>query len=137
MTFLHSFAPGGVERVALRLCGAWAADRDLDVRLVMGREDGPLRSEAPAQVRRSVTSSRGIPTARWESLWLMIVLWREIRRQRPDMLFAAGNTYAVVAVAMKLLLGRRCRRFRPTWRAPTCRRSPAAPIACGCACKAA
>ncbi len=108
MPFLHSFEPGGVERVALRLCGAWAAMPDLDVRLVMGREDGALRGEAPTRVARHVIGSGGVSTARWETLWMMIVLWRQIRRRRPDVLFAAGNTYSVVAVVMKLLLGRRC-----------------------------
>ena len=108
MPFLHSFEPGGVERVALRLCTAWAADPALDVRLVMGRESGPLIGEAPSGLRRYVTGSRGISTARWETLWLIAMLWRQVRAQRPDVLFAAGNTYAIVAIAMKLLLGRRC-----------------------------
>ena len=107
MPFLHSFEPGGVERVALRLCGAWAADPALDVRLVMGREDGVLFSEAPAGLKRYGIASP-ISTAAWETLWMMLVLRRQIRAQRPDVLFAAGNTYAVVAVAMKLALGRRC-----------------------------
>lgn len=108
MVFLNSFAPGGVERVALRLCGAWAADPRLDVRLVMGRTDGAMAGEAPAGVPLHVISSGQVPTARWESIWMMIVLFRQIRRQRPDVLFAAGNSYAVTAVAMRLLLGRRC-----------------------------
>lgn len=108
MVFLHSFEPGGVERTALRLCGAWAGDAAIDVRLVMGREDGAMRAQAPATVPRHVIGSAGVPTAAWETLWMMIVLWRQVRAQRPDVLFAAGNTYAIVAVAMKLLLGRRC-----------------------------
>ena len=36
LTFLHSFEPGGVERVALRLHEAWRA-QGLDARLVRGR----------------------------------------------------------------------------------------------------
>ncbi|RZI38544.1 glycosyltransferase, partial [Herbaspirillum sp. HC18] len=36
LTFLHSFEPGGVERVALRLHAAWTAQGH-DARLVMGR----------------------------------------------------------------------------------------------------
>lgn len=108
MVFLHSFAPGGVERVALRLCGTWAADPRLDVRLVMGRTDGAMRDEAPANLPLHVTGSGCFPTAGWETIWMMIVLFRQIRRQRPDVLFAAGNTYAIVAVVMKLLLGHRC-----------------------------
>ena len=108
MPFLHSFEPGGVERVALRLCTAWTADPGLDIRLVMGRETGPLIAEAPPGLPRHVVGSGGVSTARWETLWLIFVLWRQVRAQRPDVLFAAGNTYAIVAVAMKLLLGRRC-----------------------------
>jgi glycosyltransferase involved in cell wall biosynthesis len=108
MPFLHSFEPGGVERVALRLCGTWANDPGLDVRLVMGREDGAMLGEAPLGLRRHVTGSGGIPTAAWETPWMMLVLFREIRRQQPDILFAAGNSYSVVAVVMKLLLGQKC-----------------------------
>ncbi len=107
MPFLHSFEPGGVERVALRLCGAWARDPTLDVRLIMGRESGALVDEAPDVLARHVIAEP-FSTAAWETIWMMIVLWRQIRAQRPDVLFAAGNTYAVVAVMMKLLLGRRC-----------------------------
>jgi glycosyltransferase involved in cell wall biosynthesis len=54
-----------------------------------------------------VIASR-VPTAAWETIWMMIVLAIQIRRQRPDVLFAAGNSYAVVAVAMKLWFRRRC-----------------------------
>ena len=107
MVPLHSFAPGGVERVALRLCGAWAADPGLDVQLVMGRDTGAMRGEAPPGLARHVTPEP-FPTAAWESLWMMLVLPAHIRRLRPDVIFAAGNSYAVIAVAMKLLLGRRC-----------------------------
>ncbi|KAB7649122.1 glycosyltransferase [Polymorphobacter fuscus] len=107
MVPLHSFAPGGVERVALRLCGAWAQDPGLDVQLVMGREDGAMRGEAPAGLARHVTPEP-FPTAAWESLWMMLTLPAHIRRLRPDVIFAAGNSYSVIAVAMKLWLGRRC-----------------------------
>jgi len=114
MVCLHSFEPGGVERVALRLIGALTALRAaqgapmLDMRLVMGRTTGVMADEAPAGVVLQVTSSGPVPTAAWETLWLIFVLARRIRQQRPDVLFAAGNTYAVVAVAMKLIFGRRC-----------------------------
>lgn len=103
---IHSFEPGGVERIALRLCGVWAAD-GLDVRIVLGRDAGAMRGEAPAGVPRLLTPEP-IPTAGWETLWMIWVLWRHIRRSPPDVIFAAGNTYAIVAGAMKLLLGRRC-----------------------------
>jgi glycosyltransferase involved in cell wall biosynthesis len=107
MVFLHSFEPGGVERVALRLCGAWARDPGIDLKLVMGREAGAMRDEAPAHVPRLVIPEP-FPTAAWETIWLCIVLWRMIRAHRPDVLFAAGNSYSIVAVVMTLLFGRRC-----------------------------
>lgn len=106
MTFLHSFEPGGVERVALRLTQAWSA-RAIDSQLVLGRSDGAMRSEWPA-LSYSSLAVRGLATARFETLWMILRLPGEIRRQRPDILFCAGNTYTVVAVAMKLLLGSAC-----------------------------
>lgn len=106
MTFLHSFEPGGVERVALRLTQAWR-ERAIDSQLVLGRSDGAMRSEWPA-LSYSSLAVRGLATARFETLWMILRLPGEIRRQRPDILFCAGNTYTVVAVAMKLLLGNDC-----------------------------
>jgi glycosyltransferase involved in cell wall biosynthesis len=87
MVCLHSFEPGGGERVALRLCGALAPM--LDLRLVRGRTSGVMASQAPAGVPLQVTGSGPISTAAWETLWLIIVLARRIRQQRLDGLFAA------------------------------------------------
>ncbi|MCW1381385.1 glycosyltransferase [Novosphingobium sp. KCTC 2891] len=106
LTFLHSFEPGGVERVALRLHRAWV-DEGADARLVMGRLDGAMRAEWPG-LEPDVFGSRGIDTGPLETLWMILRLPGAIRRHRPDVLFCAGNSYTVVAVAMKLLLGRRC-----------------------------
>jgi glycosyltransferase involved in cell wall biosynthesis len=106
LTFLHSFAPGGVERVALRLVRHWRA-MGVDAPLVLGRDDGAMRDEfadigyeMPRQPRRHQGS--------WETLWMILTLPAAIRRLRPDVLFVAGSTYTIVAVAMTLLLGRRC-----------------------------
>lgn len=106
LTFIHSFAPGGVERVALRLVRHWRA-MGVDAPLFVGREDGAMRDEfadvayeMPRQPRRS--------QAGWETLWMILTLPAAIRRQRPDVLFVSGSTYTVVALAMTLLLGRRC-----------------------------
>jgi glycosyltransferase involved in cell wall biosynthesis len=104
---LHSFAPGGVERVALRLCGAWARNPELEVQLVMGRDSGAMRGEAPAGVPLHMTPEP-FATASWESLWMILTLPGHISRLRPDVIFAAGNTYAIIAVMMKLRFGRRC-----------------------------
>lgn len=106
LTFLHSFEPGGVERVALRLHAAWLA-QGVDARLALGRTDGAMRREWP-EFEATVFNSHGVPTAAWETLWMIARLPGAIRRIRPDALFCAGNSYTVVAVAMKLLLGRKC-----------------------------
>ena len=106
MTFLHSFQPGGVERVALRLAGAWA-EAGCEVVTVMGRRDGPLAAEASDAVRY-LFAPRFPPAVAFESVWMVPYLTAAILRENPDVLFCAGNTYAIVAVLVRLLLGRRC-----------------------------
>jgi glycosyltransferase involved in cell wall biosynthesis len=106
LTFLHSFEPGGVERVALRLNRTWLAD-GVDAVVVMGRADGAMADQA-AGIDYGTLSSGRIPTAFWETLWMILTLPRYIRRSRPAVLFCAGNSYSIVAVAMKLVLGKRC-----------------------------
>lgn len=107
---IHSFEPGGVERVGLRLAECWQADGH-DVTVVLGRDRGPTRAQTPAL--RYVTRPEPLSTAAWETPWLIWCLWHHLRRhpapQRTDVIFCAGNTYTVVCVAMKLLFG---------WRSP-------------------
>jgi glycosyltransferase involved in cell wall biosynthesis len=102
LTFLHSFEPGGVERIALRLHRAWRA-LGVDTRMVIGRADGAMAQDF-ANPDDILLSDGRIPTAAWETLWMILTLPRAIRREQPDILFCAGNTYAVVAVAMRLIL---------------------------------
>jgi len=106
LCFLHSFEPGGVERVALRLCEAWQRD-DAEVIVALGRREGAMADDAPFLDYRPFPSGP-FRTARFETLWMIVNLPRMIRLTRPDVLFCAGNTYTIVAVAMKLLLGGRC-----------------------------
>ncbi|WP_198350887.1 glycosyltransferase [Flavisphingomonas formosensis] len=106
LCFLHSFEPGGVERVALRLCESWQR-ADAEVIVALGRREGALGEDAPFLDYRLFSSGR-ISTAWFETLWMIVNLPSMIRRLRPDILFCAGNTYTIVAVVMKLLLGRRC-----------------------------
>ena len=106
LTFLHSFEPGGVERVALRLNGIWRSDK-VDAVVVMGRADGAMADQAQG-IPYHVLSSGRISTSWWETLWMILTLPQFIRKSRPDILFCAGNSYSIVAAAMKLILGKQC-----------------------------
>ncbi|WP_375195072.1 glycosyltransferase [Sphingobium sp.] len=107
LTFVHSFEPGGVERVALRLVHHWRAG-GADAPLFIGRTDGAMRRELGEGLDCHGPSCPRFSIARCETLWMIATLPSAIRRIRPDLLFCAGNSYAVIAVAMKLLLGRHC-----------------------------
>jgi glycosyltransferase involved in cell wall biosynthesis len=102
---IHSFEPGGVERVGLNLAKAWR-DCGHEVRVVLGRDEGLDRLQAPALAY--VTLRGLVPTARFETIWMIWCLFLHLKRHRADIIFCPGNTYAVVCVAMRLLLGSRC-----------------------------
>lgn len=106
LLFLHSFGPGGVERVALRLAGAWS-DAGHDVRVLMGRKDGPDRSVAPHNVVYDFAPPHPL-ARRFETLWMVRQLVSAVRRHRPDVIFCAGNTYTIVAGLVRCLLGSKC-----------------------------
>ena len=107
LTFLHSFEPGGVERVALRLVRHWRA-MGVEAPLFLGREEGALRAELADALAYTAPSQPPIGTAWWETPWMIARLPAEIRRTRPDVLFVSGSTYTIVAAAMKLRFGKRC-----------------------------
>jgi glycosyltransferase involved in cell wall biosynthesis len=106
LTFLHSFEPGGVERDALRLNAEWER-LGTDVQIALGRRDGRLADEAP-DLPYTVMQRGRFSTASFETLWMIAKLPAVIRALRPDILFCAGNTYSIVAVAMRLILGQAC-----------------------------
>ncbi len=106
LTFLHSFEPGGVERDALRLAADWER-RGLDVKVVLGRREGALGVEAPA-LDYEVLQRGQRSTAAFETLFMIARLPAVVRRWRPDVIFCAGNTYTIVAVMLRLLLGAAC-----------------------------
>ncbi|WP_343528078.1 glycosyltransferase [Sphingomonas sp.] len=107
LTFLHGFEPGGVERIALRLVRRWRAT-GIDAPLFLGRTDGAM-AEDVGQGLDFVTPRRRWPgIAHWETIWMVATLPRAVRTIRPDIMFCAGNTYAFVAVMLKLMLGRDC-----------------------------
>ena len=107
LTFLHSHEPGGVERIALRLVRHWRAD-GREAPLFLGRADGAMATDVGAGLEAVMPRGRWPGIAHWETPWMIATLPRVIRSLRPDLLFCAGNSYAVVAVAMKLILGRNC-----------------------------
>lgn len=107
LTFLHSFEPGGVERVALRLVRQWRRD-GVDAPLFLGRSDGAMRDELGTGLACHIPRQPPFSVSWFETLWMITTLPSVIRRTRPDALLCAGNSYTVVAVAMKLLLGRAC-----------------------------
>lgn len=102
---LNSLAHGGVERVALRLVRHWHA-AGANVRTIIGRAEGPLLAETAADFADLAAPA----TEPWRGLRLAGALAQALTGIRPDaaVLFAAGNTYALVAVLLKLRLGRRC-----------------------------
>lgn len=106
LTFLHSFEPGGVERDALRLNAEWAR-LGVDVQVALGRRDGRLADEAP-DLPYHVFQTASFSTAAFETLWMIAKLPALIRTLKPDILFCAGNTYSIVALGMRVLLGRAC-----------------------------
>jgi len=105
---IHSFEPGGVERVALNLAGAWQAD-GVEVKVLLGRDAGAMQGIAPGL--DYVRLPEPIPTAAWETIWMIWCTWRRLRVSQVDVLFLAGNTYGIVGAAVKLLLGKRCPRI--------------------------
>jgi glycosyltransferase involved in cell wall biosynthesis len=107
LTFLYSFEPGGVERIALRLVRQWRA-AGVDAPLFVGRDEGAMRHDVGADLDFIAPTAPGRWIAAIETLWVIATLPGVVLRLRPDILFCAGNTYVVVAVALKLLLGRDC-----------------------------
>lgn len=99
---IHSLEPGGVERVALGLATQWRSAGH-QVTVVLGRSGGSGLSSAPALDYWSVPTR--LSTASWETPWMIHTLYSFLVERRVDVLFCPGNTYAVVAAAMKLLLG--------------------------------
>lgn len=103
---IHSFEPGGVERVALNLAVQWQ-EAGHDVVVVLGRDEGLDRANAPRSLTYRTIASF-IPTARFETIWMMWSLLRYLAGNRADVIFCPGNTYTVVCIVMKILFGDRC-----------------------------
>ncbi len=67
-----------------------------------------MRDDIGAGLEFISPPNAGLFATKVEMLWMIWTLPKVVRRLRPDVLFCAGNTYAVVAVALKLQLGRDC-----------------------------
>jgi glycosyltransferase involved in cell wall biosynthesis len=104
-TPIHSFEPGGVERVALRLAEHWR-NAGHDPVIVLGRSRGACAGTVPDLDYRVIREP--FPTERWETIWMIWSLYRFLVAEEVDAVFCPGNTYTIVCVAMKLLLGDRC-----------------------------
>lgn len=99
---IHSLDPGGVERVALGLASQW--DRaGHQVTVVLGRPGSPNLCSAPALDYWRIPTR--MPTASWETPWMVHSLFSYLLNHKTDVLFCPGNTYAIVAAAIKVLLG--------------------------------
>ncbi|CCW16483.1 glycosyl transferase, putative [Sphingobium indicum BiD32] len=107
LVFLHGPGPGGVERIALRLITGWRR-AGMDVRLMLGNPAGPMQHDLLPGAANQYLPPWPLIGRRLASLRLLIATLRAIDARPPDILFCAGNVYAIVAVLLKLRLGRRC-----------------------------
>ncbi|MEG3175685.1 glycosyltransferase [Sphingomonas sp. RB3P16] len=104
LTFLHSFAPGGVERIAARLHGAWTA-AGVATEIVLA--DASIAPPRPLQhVRQIGAQPARRPLGRFAAL--AFGLPAQLRRDLPDVLFCAGNSYTALAVTLRIALGPAC-----------------------------
>lgn len=106
LVILHSFEPGGVERVGLRLASAWA-DSGHEVFVIIGRDEGPQGVFAPDNVTYDF-APRSRLARHFETFWLIWHVMGAIRRYRPHILFCPGSTYTVVGAFVRLFLRSKC-----------------------------
>lgn len=102
---IHSFEPGGVERVALRLAERWQGS-GAQVTVVLGRARGRCRDSAPDLNYRTLREP--FATERWETLWMIWSLFQFLLMEDVDVIFCPGNSYTIVCAIMKLLFGNQC-----------------------------
>lgn len=100
---IHSLQSGGVERVALGLATQWR-QAGHEVTVILGTTEGTSGlCSAPALDYWRVPTR--FSTAAWETPWMVHCLYSYLLRNKADVVFCPGNTYAVIGAAMKLLLG--------------------------------
>lgn len=106
LTFLNSFQPGGVERVALRLNAQWRT-MGIDAKVIIGRDEGDAR-DAVEGVDIGFIPGDAARARRDPLRWMIRHLPAIVRAEAPDILFCAGNTYTAAAACTRLALGRDC-----------------------------
>ncbi len=106
LTFLHSFEPGGVERIALRLVHRWR-DSGIDAPLFLGRIDGAMAEDVGAGLDFVTPKRRWPGIAHWETLWMVATLPRAVRTIGRTCCLC-GQHLCLCRVMLKLVLGRRC-----------------------------
>jgi len=102
-----TFILGGVEKVALRMASYWSSAGHYAPVLV-SRPYGAMKAQLPKGAHIIVPERPIINPLPFETLWMMCILPKYLRLERPDILFCPGNSYTIVAVLMKLILGRDC-----------------------------
>ena len=105
LCFVHAPDLGGVERAALRLCSTWSA-AGVRVTIALGRTDGQDCRGGGSRVRTAPQPP--VSPAAVETLWMIWWLRRVSREDPPDLIYCPGNSYTIVAVLLRVLLGQRC-----------------------------
>ena len=104
LTYLHSFAPGGVERIAARLHAAWTTS-GVEPEILLADD-----SFAPPMPLSGVRQIEAKPIRRGPMRFaaFLSALRTHVVTDRPQVLFCAGNTYSALAVMLRLLIGPTC-----------------------------
>lgn len=106
LTIINSFAPGGVERVALRLNATW--QRMGVTALVLVGRSPPTGGGVVNDVQFRLIAPESWLSRHGQPIWMLRHLPAIIRQDRPDILFCPGNTYSLIAILLKLIMGRDC-----------------------------
>lgn len=104
--FLKGFGPGGVERIALRLAAGWHA-AGMDVRVTLASADGPMRATR-VDAAGTIAPDWPLVGKGWRIARLTAAMLGQMRDHPPAILFCPGNAYTIVAILLKIALGRAC-----------------------------
>jgi glycosyltransferase involved in cell wall biosynthesis len=103
LLFVKGWGPGGVERIALRLAAGW---RDAGVRvdlLVANNEAAPTPAIGYIPI-----PAWPLIGHRWNLARLAVAAMAAARGGRPAIIFCPGNAYTIIAIVLKIRLGRAC-----------------------------